>query len=546
MTQIISVAFRKRLDRIKGSLVCCIIPGSRNHNQGAGFLLLLVLILLVAWYKWTIFSGNTAPPGSDGGQWLAFGHELFGGENVRTGFQFYPPLLPFAVKLVSLVMGPLMALKLVGTLTSVLLAVPVYLLLHKTLSPWLSAALAVTVTLAPFNNEILSFGGYPQLLGTSFLLFSTFSLLMGFNTGHKRWFLLASLATAATMGSNVLTAFVLATTSGLITLQYFHKLWRGRESKGVLFHRLRSTLLWWLLPSVILSLPFSNIYFAYLSTVISSTASPNQVTIMEIAGWANSPWLFESVLWVGIASIIGFFFLLMGRAFFYNHALLASTSVALLLASSFGFFLMRELRFMGFLEISLILMTGLIPGRLDSILTHLKARQLLGRLILIFVLGLVLTVGTVGHRRLLIASDWYQVVNTPVLTAFDWLHDNADSGSIVITTSTSRWHNYGWWIEGYAHLPTYTAGNPSLFFFTEERTQVELARSILILDTPPSEIRVLAKQHGIRFLFLDKKFLQKTLIEWAPDNYLTRLYKAGFVKRFENDVILIMENKELR
>ena len=535
MIQKINQTLKRQLDQIKGSLFALVTEDSRRRGHVAGILLLFSLIMLVAWYKMVVFGAGVAPSGSDGGQWLAFGHQIFSGESVRAGFQFYPPILPFAVQLVSLVVGPLIALKLVGIFTSVLLAVPVYFLLHKTLTPWLSAVLATTVTLTPFNNEILSFGGYPQLLGTSFLLFSIFFFLLGFNTGRRRWFLAASVAAAATIGSNVLPALVLVITSGLITLLFFYKLWR--QSKGILFRRFRTALLWWFLPSVILSLPFSNIYFAYLATAASSTASPTQLTAMDIAGWANSAWLFEVVLWAGIASVVGFFFLLLGRAFFNNQVLLADASVALLLATCFGFSLMREIRFLGFFEISLILMMGFIPGILDLILTYLKARQFLGKLILIFMLSLVLVVGTVGHRRLLIAYEWYQVANTPVLNAFDWLRDNADSGSTVVTTGSDRGHNYGWWIEGYAHLPTYTAGNPFLFFNTEERTQVELARRILSPDTPPGEMRVLAEQHNIRFLFLDKKRLQKTLID---------LYRAGFVKRFENDAILIMENKELQ
>ncbi|MFC1977022.1 hypothetical protein ACFLWS_01980 [Chloroflexota bacterium] len=527
------MALRKQLNRIKGFLVNSVIAGSRSQKQSAGFLLLLVLMLLVAWYKWSLFGGNAAPPGSDGGQWLAFGHKLFTGESVRAGFQFYPPILPFAVQLVSLVKGPLIALKLVGIFASVSIAVPVYLLLHKTLTPWLSAAVAITATLTPFNNEILSFGGYPQLLGTSFLLFSTFFLLMGFNTGRRRWFLAAGVAAAATIGSNVLPALVLVMTSGVITLLFLYKLWL--ESRSILFRRFRTAFLWWFLPSVILSLPFSNVYFAYLSTAVSSTTSPTQLTVMQIAGWANSAWLFEVVLWAGIASVAGFFLLLLGRGFFDNQVLPAVASVALLLATCFGFLLMREIRFLGFFEISLILMMGFVPGMLDSILTYLKARQFLGRLILIFALSFVLIVGTIGHRRLLIAYDWYQVVNTPVLTAFDWLRDNADSGSIVAATGTDGGHNYGWWIEGYAHLPTYMAGDPSLFLDAEERTQVELARRILILDTSPSKVRVLVEQYNIRFLFLDKKCFQKPLID---------LHRAGFVERFENDAILIMENKK--
>jgi len=152
-------------------------------------------------------------------------------------------------------------------------------------------------------------------------------------------------------------------------------------------------------------------------------------------------------------------------------------------------------------------------------------------LTLLFMSGLVLAVGTVGHHRFLIAYDWYEVVDTPVLAALDWLRYNEDPEAIVVTTGTERGHNYGWWIEGYAHHPAYMAGDPFLFFNTEERAQVALAQSLLLLETPPQEIRVLAERNNIRFLFLDKRVFQRTLGD---------LVEAGFIKCFENDVIVIM------
>jgi hypothetical protein len=513
-------------------LLGLIIAGSRKHEQATGFLLLFLLMLLVAWYKWALFSGNIAPSGSDGGQWMAFGHQFFTGETVRAGFQFYPPIVPFAVQFTSLITGSFAALKIVGIFTSVLVAVPVYLLLRQTLSPWLSAALAITATLTPFNNEFLAFGGYPQLLGTSFLLFSTYFLLMGFDTGKKRWFLAAGLAASATVGSNILPAFLLVTTSSLIALLFFHKMWH--QNRAILFRRFRTGLLWWFLPSIILSLPFIGTYSAYLSTTVSSTATPTQLTLMEMAGWANSAWLSEFVLWAGLAGIAGCFLILLGKAFFNNQVILTYASVTLLSATIIGVLLIRELRLLGLVEISLILTMSFIPRVLDSLSTFLKARQYLSRLIIIFTLALVLIVGTVGHRRLLIAYDWYHLVDTPVLAAFDWLRDNGDRGSIVVTTGSERGHNYGWWIEGYSHLPAYTAGDPLLFFSNEERAQVELAQAILIEDTSPMDIRALANENKIRFLFLDKETLERRLID---------LYRAGFMKRFENDAILIMENK---
>jgi len=155
-------------------------------------------------------------------------------------------------------------------------------------------------------------------------------------------------------------------------------------------------------------------------------------------------------------------------------------------------------------------------------------------LTLAFVLGFVSVVGSVGYRRLEIAYDWYEVVDNRVLVALDWLRNNGDTGTRVVATGTERGHNYGWWIEGYANLPTYMAGDPFLFFSTEERAQVALAQRLLILDTPTEEIQALAEKNDIKFLFLDKRVLQRTLGD---------LGKAGFVKCFENDVIVIMENK---
>jgi len=486
-------------------------------------------MLVVAWYKWTWFGGSAAPPGSDGGQWLAFGHQLFTGESVRAGFQFYPPLLPLTVELVSLVLSTLGALKLVGILTSVLLAIPVYLFIRTTLAPWLSAVIAVTATLTPFHNEVLCFGGYPQLLGTSFLLFSIFSLLKGFNTGQKRWFMAAAVAAAATVGSNVLPAFVLVMTSCVVMLIIFYKLQYG--SKTVLYYRFRSAFLYWLVPSVILSLPFSNIYIAYLSTAQSSPANPAQLTIADIAGWASSAWLWEFILWAGILITIAFPLPFLGKAVFKKPVLLADAAVAILLSTSVGFLLMRELRFLAFVEIGLILMTGLIPGILSYILSRKKTKRFLPILTLLLMLGLMLAVGTVGHRRLIIANNWYEVVDTPVLAALDWLRYDEDLEAVVATTGTERGHNYGWWIEGYTHHPAYMAGDPFLFLNTEERAQVTLAQSLLLLETPPHEIQALAEQNNIRFLFLDKRVFQGTLGD---------LVKAGFIKRFENDVIVIM------
>ncbi len=509
-------------------------PKNKHFKPVYPVLLLFFLMLSVAWYKWIILGGYAAPPGSDGGQWLAFGHQLFTGETVKAGFQSYPPLLPSIVKIASTVLTPLEALKVTGIFTSVFIAIPVYLILRRTLIPVIAIALAITATLTPFNSEVLSFGGYPQLLGSSFLLFSLYFLTLGFETRGKRWFFAASLAASATIGSNVFPSFLLIIASLLIVLFY---LFRMRcESKAILYHRIRSAFLCWVLPSIVLVIPFIKSYFAYLSESASSEATTMHWRVIEITGWVNSSWLFEFTLWFVVASIMGALLILLGKTFFNKQIILASTSISILIATIIGVFVIPKLRFVGFIEISLILVLGFLPGIVKSLVNHLKVQKYFVRVMLIFTLACILTVGTLGYRRLLIASDWYQVVTPPVIGALDWLSDNGDLGSIVVTTGTERGHVYGWWIEGYSHLPAYTAGDPLLFFSEEERTQVEIAQNILIDDTSSSEIEALVEQHQIRYLFLDKNIMETS-------HY--KLVRAGFKDQFENQTILIMENTNL-
>ena len=506
----------------------------KNNEQSVGIFLLLLLMLVVAVYKWVQFSGNAAPPGSDGGQWLAFSHQLFGGESIRAGFQFYPPIFPLFVRLVSLVVDPLVALKLLGIFTSIFIAFPVYLLLRTALHPCLSAVFAITVVITPYHNEVLCFGGYPQLLGTSFLLLSIFFLLQGLNTGQKRWFFGASVASAATIGSNVLTALVLLLAAGVILLISSCKLWH--EGKSVLYPRFRSAFLWWGIPSIILSLPFATTYFAYLFTAERSPANPMGLTLPDILGWLKSAWLLEFILWLGVLSFVAVLFLFGARAIFRRRLLITDAAVALLFSAFAGFLLLRELRFIAFIEIGLVLVLGLILNMLISFFSRQKARRFLVASTLIAVLIFTSAVGVIGNRRFEIAYYWYEVVDASVLSALEWLHDNGTPGAKVVTTGADHGHNYGWWIEGYAHLPTYMAGDPFLFFNVTERAQVSLAHRLLIQETPPGEIRALANENGIQFLFFDKRVIYRSL-----GNFV----EAGFVKCFENDTIVVMERKTL-
>ena len=502
-----------------------------DRQQRTGVLLLILLMLTVAVYRWLQFSANAAPPGSDGGQWLAFGHQFLGGEQIKAGFQFYPPIFPFFTKLVSLVIHPLITLKLLGILTSVLICVPVYLLLRTTLHPWASAILATTVAITPYRTEVLFFGGYPQLLGTAFLLLAVFFLLKGLNTGRKRWFLGAAVATVATIGSNALPALALALASCVILLVFFFRL--RRESKSILYSRFRSALLWWLAPSAILSLPFIAPYLAYLFTSVRLPANPMGLTLSDILGWLNSAWRWEFILWMSVI-ITAVAFLVKVRAVMNRPPILTNATIAILVSGFAGFLLVQELRFIAFIEIGLVLTVGLLLNMFISIISRQETRSFIVASTLVILLVFVSAVGLVGYRRSGIAYYWYMVVDNTVLSAMEWLWNWGIPGEKVVATGAARGHNYGWWIEGYASLPTYMAGDPFLFFNVEERAQVALAQSLVLQYTTPEEVRALVGEADIQFLFLDKRVFHGSLVSF---------FEAGFVKRLENDIIIIMERE---
>lgn len=535
-------------DRLKGPLGNLFAAWPKPWRQGLPILFLLLLIGTVAAYRWIQLDGNLGPPGSDGGQWLAFSHQMFSGERVKAGFERYPPMVPLLLGFLTPVLPPLLALKILGILASVVISIPVYLLLRTAISPWLAAVLAAAVPLAPYHSEVLMFGGYPQMLGTAFLVLSVFLLVKGLHTGQVRWFLGAGLATAMTIGTNVLPAVQALAAGGAVLLISPFRL--RHEGWSVVRRRLGSALLWWGLLSAALVLPFSSAYLGYFTTGYFSTAAeratnPLTLALLPTLGWLGSAWRWEFLLWLSILVVM---LPAAIKATLGRKLLLADATAGLVVCAVVVLLLFRELRSLQVIEISLVLSVGILVrvpismpwgmsvGRFSNALTLIPWRQIKGSvgtaLATALVLVVVLAVVVVGERRSRIAYDWYLVLNPSALSALDWLRANGHPGARVVATGGPRGNNYGWWIEGYAHLPTYMVGNPVLFSNVGERAQVAFARRLLVQETAPQAIKALAEGERIQFLFLDKRVLHRTAEE---------LLEADFVMRLENHNIIVME-----
>jgi hypothetical protein len=452
-------------------------------------------------------------------------------------------MVPLLLGFLTPVLPPLIALKILGILALMAVSVPVYLILRTEISPWLAAVLAAAVPLAPYHSEVLMFGGYPQLLGTAFLVLSVFLLVKGLHTGQVRWFLGAGLATAITIGTNLLPAVQVLAAGGAVLLISPFRL--RHEGWSVVRRRLGSALLWWGLVSAALVLPFVSAYLGYFTTAGGRPTNPLNLAFWPTLGWLGSAWRWEFLLWLGILVVM---LPAAIRATLGRKRFLADATAGLVVSGLVPLFLFRELRSLQVIEISLVLSVGILVRVLISMpwvmsvelfsntLTSIPWRQIRGSagaaLATALVLWVALAVVVVGERRSRIAHDWYQVLSPSALSALDWLRANGYPGARVVATGAPRGQNYGWWIEGYAHLPTYMVGNPVLFRSAEERAQVAFARRLLVEETSPQEIKALAEGEGIQFLFLDKRVFPRPTEE---------LLEADFIMRLENHNIIVME-----
>ncbi len=172
---------------------------------------LLAVLAGVAAYRFVVLADQPAPPGADPGNWLAFTHQLFG-TPVKAAASVYFPVIPVLLKALLAFMPALMATKVLGVGVSVAMGIPFYLILRRGCSPLLSAGLTLAFLLAGYQEEVLIFGGYPQLLATTFLLFTVYWLMDGLISGRLRPLLLAAASTALVAGTHHFTLLLMPPT----------------------------------------------------------------------------------------------------------------------------------------------------------------------------------------------------------------------------------------------------------------------------------------------------------------------------------------------
>ena len=491
-----------------------------------GLLLLLALLVVYTVYHRVLWSPMLAPPGSDGGNWLALGRELFG-ESVKAAPVVYPPLLPALLGLVKLVLPPLAALKLVAWFAAASVSIPVYFLLRGTLRPWLAASLAFTVCTIGYANETLAWGGYPQLLGASLLLFGVYFGRRGLISGQRRYLVISAVITALMAATHTLAVLECAFLYVVLALVYYYA-WRGGRLPPVARGGWRLIMVW-AAATVLLALLRLPLYLTSWELFAGNALNLWQRAPLAALGGAGG-WPAEFYIWtvLGVIGGLSCGWLVLRRRDF----VLGGAAFSVLAAASFAFVVTGELRTFHLLQIGILLALGMsltwALRRLSFFRAALPRAVLLGAVVVVLA-----SLGYFGEMRAVRAFNWYRVVDAPLLQALDWLRDHGQPRELVVAGEAPRGQIPGWWVEGYAGLPAYLAVDTQWLFFDAEKQQAVAAHAMLTAPATVAELKALTAEHGVRHVLLHKEVIGA--VDPRP-----ALIEAGFRTSLENDSVVIL------
>jgi len=492
---------------------------------GAG--LLLLLLFAVCAYRLVVLTGNPAPPGSDGGNWLAFSYELLGG-SVKAAEAAYPPVVPFVLWVGRGLLPALTALKAVGILSAAFAAVPAYLILRTSLRPRLAAGVAALLAVTSYGSEVFAWGGYPQHLGTAFLLFAVYFLLAGLRSGSTWQLLAGGIAAGLTVGTHLLAAVELAIAAGVI-LGLTALRARGSVERSDL-RRLMPGLLVSLGALAVLLAVSAPAYQRMFSLLAGNPANPHGFELFGSVPAIGS-WHADDYLWLalGVVSAPAALWLTLSR----RRTLAADAAVAILAGAGITLLAQSEIRTVHLLQIGVLIAAGALLGATGLRDGDGMVRP--GRVATSVVLiGLLLGLAVTGVRHVRVSTDWYRVVDPPALAALDWLREREEERPVdgyVLAGETERGGLYGWWVEGYAGIPAYLATDPRWLSFEGEKEQTAVANRMMAEDADPDEVRRLAEAHDIRYALIDTT---------AAPHAVDTLLDAGFVQDIENGRMVVL------
>lgn len=466
-------------------------------------------LLLAATVSLHFLAGPAVLSGSDPGNWLALAHESRG-ESVMSADVTYPPLFPFLVAIMIPVAGSLSALTISALLAKSVLVLAVYWSTRE-VSRSAGVAAGTLILTAAFQLEAYAFGAYPQLLATGFGVIVVW-LALRFISEHRRTYLVLILVG----GTMVFATHKLI--AGLLLLALpvaiAHKLWIAK----IPIRQWRTAVK----PIGALVIPaafFLALWLADARAGVRPVLNPLDLSFLEQLGKtvAESPMSWAVIGLIGLVASV--------RRTWAPASVNAVSAATAWAVASFGVFLVTgEQRALLLAQMGLITIAAVVffKGRQrtrsatfsPTILTALG----------IALLGWTAVTGISRHTPL---TDYYLVVDSSDLEILNDLRDASSPGDLVIASRGRNGNPIGWWIEGYAERPTYSALDTRYVAFPDEERQAELANQIFRGGLTPGEFAPLIETIGARFVVVDTRGPDADWLERVDDYNLTVLVESA-------------------
>lgn len=453
---------------------------------------LLVVVALTLRRAWLI---GPLPPGLDGGQWLAYGRGLLGGEG-RSTPGAYAPLGPALVAALAEAVGPVDAVRLMALGSYAMLLLVLAGLVVPAVGPAAAAAAVAGVGLAGTVNEPLAFGGYPQQVAIAGLLAAAVGLSrFGTGSGGARaaW-LAATGAAIAALAHHLYALVALVALSGVALLALATPAGRGR---------VRPTLA----------------LLAALLLLVGGLAAP---TWIAFAGAGYEPpldavtlsvpdaWRYGTreapAVWLAAALLAAVALLLPAIR---NAPPLGPAAGALLLVGVAGFVVTAEPRLLPLVLIGAVLALA-VAGRG---LARWFGRSALAPLpVALLALALVVPGDRVTREYL----AFYRVLDPSLLAAAAAIERaSADCGlegsawgigcppAVAVRADRRGWP-IGWWIEGLTETPVLVGSDRRWLGFPRERERAAVVAALFDGGLSPDDLRRQAAAAGVRLLLVRK------------------------------------------
>ena len=468
--------------------------------QRKNVLTLSLLLLGLVVYRFVVFAQTPGPPGSDAGNWLAFANELFGG-NVKAATSMYFPVTLVLLKSLMLFAGPLVAVKLLGILASVAIGVPFFYLLRRSCSPVMAAALTFCLLMAGYQLEMLSWGGYPQLLASAFMLTSLILLDEGLTTGSRSKLLWAAGFGALIAGTHHFTLMMYA---GIVALYVPAMVWRYRADLRTLTIRFAT----FAGAGLAFSAVFAPWYLKYMSIVANSgSLNANAAAFGGINDVLSFVYAEAPLTWMLLmagAPIVAFAPFGKPDGWRLRHIALP------LIFGSAAFYLgTHEVRVFQVMQIGILISFGAFCAKVEDYLREKPLQFTVQRVGYatygMAIAALVLLFGMNGMRHFDGAVHRYMGVDAQAKQALDWVRNNTPSDAKFLTAGGRQgWVNYAWWVEGYGERRSLGLIMPDFLAFREEREQTQIAARMVDEETPATVVRELLEEQEIDYLFVYK------------------------------------------